>query len=407
MALGSKRSDPAKEHAAGTPNTALPSASPGPFDDVRARGCRLVLPPRSFRPMSQNEPVELAKLNVNPQKCELQLIGSEAVTQPNSGACFKTNVIDEGGSSPHRTWRVGLTLKGNEVARPQDVGTFRLADGSLTFQWKSPPSDSTHLKRLQFCVLRIGGPGGKVDCVLCEPREIDAVGIDATSDRPRVPLVGDWKDLPAREHLFFDMELTGLEGYRITRPCQRAKVDELANMSLSEVAPGKANGQNRPILSIDVKVTSFDKLPAIEVALATPTKFVPRICAEEPQGATSVPVSTASIEQWIVRCENQRKDRETKIKELKKNIDELRKSTSDEDKESVRIMLENRGTSEREMADADAGCQWCKKMKDMLTQIKKKGRLHLRAYIVIEDTQVELVRTKGFPKAERNMGKRH
>lgn len=178
---------PKMEVAVATTNTKPPETKvdlkpdkplPPPFTDIEKKGRLLSLPKRvGGLGAADSESGELCKIHVrDPAECELTLVTSE--TEDGQPRIFLQP--DEAAAKRKRVWiataRVGKGLGGKEET--VRIGTFQLANQTLTFEWNLAAPSWANPHGLTLCTLHVKVADESVPCALFKVVPSKPVGLN-------------------------------------------------------------------------------------------------------------------------------------------------------------------------------------------------------------------------------------
>ncbi len=169
-----------------------PEEDRDPFEDILARERFLVLPPR------KTPDTEIAKVFVSSATaCNLALLGGEVVLGKGREVVIQPGDTDDG----TRVWAVGAEVTGSLGKKNLSIGTFRLKDRSLTFQWQTGSSLPAWGERLRYCLLRVTIEGESELCFLSKPKEVESIKLDFKDSELRLNLPLSESTIPDKQYL--------------------------------------------------------------------------------------------------------------------------------------------------------------------------------------------------------------
>ena len=287
--------------------------------------------------------IELLSLAVEPARCELRLGGSERLL---GGG--RTLELDRSDAAGGRRWDVRLTARNAKaLSNGKLIGSFRLADGKLTFGWRAGAAGAGEAAlRRSLLFIRIGDDSEHV--FLSRPKMIDPVSLDVSRAETVQPVPLDAK-LVAATDLRYEVALDGLHvatGYVDGR-----------HLALGAVVRWQISPTPRftePDITIDVKlVLQQNVMKGLELHVS----LLARDSVDAFPGLTTWrPVWRAPIMK-----RNDKAQREGRVFEL----------------------------------------DWTRRVLDELRAIEQRLRIHLRCFVLVGRVEMVLLKTKGWDELAR------
>jgi len=200
---------PTPDRKAVPQKTDKPAPDHLPFDFIRSNlDGRLSLPEPPRGTLSRQTNTDLATVHLDSAlDCHLSILGSESVLKPGNTFDVTTqDIVDLG--KPIRKWHISITQPKSGLSRKQVVGTFTLADGTLSFRWD--PGATLELQNAEVQLdAQIGETADSIVCSLRSPRYHDVAGVSNDPDKRRIVLI-DQAERPRPEAFVLDCTVSGL-----------------------------------------------------------------------------------------------------------------------------------------------------------------------------------------------------
>jgi hypothetical protein len=363
----------------------------------------------------------------SPLECELTLVGAEAAFGKTLAGNISLEVDDKGNS---RTWTVTRMPVGGAGSKTP-LGTFKLEQHKLTFQWDGKAPSSARPEALRYCLLDIKVNGETKLCRLSPPVMGEPVRLDKM---PRVAYElpkADSATLPDPANLLLEIQPQDFPGEVEVRPTIPVNVGQ---EQLIFVRGGKEKG---PVVQLKVDFT-FDKDKERErliVVRGIATYHLGDVSEEESirdrGGSMDQRLMTdrkkgqldkvSNFDLQLRKAENKlsakSKEYEPEIKRLTKLAHEAErrhkdakgpekaalataKNAAEDDVKQMKEELEalsaavKHWTENRDDAKKLAALQ--DEVLDLMGQTMTKGRLEYRIFVEENNNKIEIYRSKGF-----------
>lgn len=180
---------------------------PPTFADIEKKGRLLSLPQRvGGLGAAESESGELCKIHVqDPTECDLTLVTSEMIDdQPR---LFLQ--LDEAGSKGKRVWiAAARSSKGLvDTGQTARIGTFQLANQTLTFEWNLAAPPWTKPYGLTLCTLHVRVADQSVPCALFKALPSKPVRLNLAQARQVIPFAGTGQSVASGRSLRLAVEL--------------------------------------------------------------------------------------------------------------------------------------------------------------------------------------------------------
>ena len=399
-----------------------------PMFDLKERKGRLRLPARTGGPnlsgtSGPSAGPLLAKVYAPMvSDCDLTLLGVEKAF----GSALSGNIkLDRKDVSGVRSWAVIRMPIGALSGNPVTLGTFRLTGQDLSFHWNPTVPPSAKPDALRYCMLKVEVGGDSQVCRLSEPMEVPPIKFEklATGSAFKV-------DLPRMDaSMLPDVESLSLQIKPVDFP---GKVEQIP---AEPIPPGKSQSiqilgktdKEGALLELTV-LFSFDKDKDNEDGREIRVKGVENYLGKLNLKDAIESGRPLSIKDLNVRLKD-KKDRvkvfEQKAKKedndlqkenasLKPKIDQLTNFAKiSKDKEAIkeaerkkeglveelRRVQESADIAKEKVIDAKGIEKQVQETLDLAQQlIDKKSSLEYRIFIMVNEEEVELYRSKGFTR---------
>ena len=335
----------ARPQASQQPSLQKPRNQPRPLDFIRQN--RFVdLPLLNPGLGVADKRVHLLSLDVEPDKCELRLSGSERLLDRGW-----TLGLLSSRSAGVRRWDVRLTTKNiKSLGAGKRIGSFQLAEGELTFGWSPGVRGSKNEAVLRQSVLWIHVGKQREHVFLSRPKTIAAIPVDVVKFEIVHPVSLDPKILARREDLHYQV---ALESPYQTMNFSNGYHLPLGREMFRTVRPRFAVTGSIPI---EVKlVLRKNQMKALELSVSLWAKQDGFAFAH---GAAFLMQQPA----W----------QPVSIGRIKQSQTHLRKT--------------------RQLQEL----KWTNQVLKGLNDISGRLRIHLRCYVFVDNVQVELLKTEGW-----------
>ena len=322
-----------------------------------------------------------------------------------------------------RSWAVIRTPSGPLDTKVETLGTFKLTGEDFSFHW-SPIVPAAKTDKLRFCMLKVEVGSESQFCRLADPVAVDAIKLEKFDKGSLVKLdlpLLDSSMLPDVESLLLQLKLMNVPG----------KVEQV---SADPISPGKSQvfhirggTEERAILELTASF-SFDKENAKEDGREI------RVKGSETYRANTLTLDealkigrTLSIKDLTARLKDKKERIRPFEREATREENDLKKETARLEPEIKRLALVAKmlkGDAEKDtlikrdglleqlrrvQESANAARQKVSDAKDLEKQaqetldlaqemVTKKSTLEFRIYIVVDEQEVELYRSKGFSR---------
>lgn len=375
-----------------------------PLADVRAKGAKLLLPEWRTGTSAEAAPFKLAELHLErPNDCKLELVGGREVAPPRVFRLESKGVKDA-----VAIWSVKCTANLGE----SEIAEFQVKTDGLSFRWINKQSAVAGNNCLRYCLLRVQTEKDSELCQLCHSNEVEPKAFRAEYSKP-YDLSDDLSvdATPGTTLLQFDVALAGFSGHPEVLTHLPLFAPDKKQTTHSVVSFGPANEMNRyngNSLEFGVRLNETnDRRRLLDLEIRC--KFS-RINDFDSGTVPSSPTATASNikkfhsdnnkKQTFNNITANKKEKESQLPGLKDKArmqsDATLKKAAETEVDTVKGMIEKYEDLLRVIAANDA---WFKEIWPLMQQMEKDARIHYRAYIVIEGREIEIVHTKGFPRA--------
>ena len=239
----------------------VPTSESAALADLRQRNLHLPLP-RMARGLGtvNRDPVELAKLPVDdPNSCELTLVGADVVFGRDQPVHLRPVALSDG----TRQWNVEQ-VAANTVTGPVILGTFRVKDQALWFEWGRAAAPTNAADALPYCLLQVQAGGESELCLLTTPQTSMAAELNLATLNARTDVGLSVPDQALASQLRFEIIPQSFPSYSFVRSSQLVEGD---SGSTSEPA-GPSIGMG----ATDVAIIRF--VPPADAGLDSGDNFV-------------------------------------------------------------------------------------------------------------------------------------
>ena len=400
-----------------------------PFEELLDRKNRLRLPPRGGGGglgggSGASSGPFLAKIYApSTVECDLMLLGIEKAFGSSANGNITLERKDAAGV---RTWAVVRKPIGALSAKVETIGTFKLNGHDLSFHWNSNVPPALKPDALRYCMLKIEVGSESRICRLSEPIEVEAIKFDkfdkSTSVKVDLPRI-DSAMLPDIQNLTLQIKPVDMPGTVEQDPAE-------------PISPGKSQslrilggaGNEGPVLEFTIHFffdKEYDKEDGREIRIKGTETFK----TKDLSVSDAIQIGrTLSLKELNTRL----KDRKDRVKnferDAKREESDLQKQKATLEPEIMRlskfaaIVKEKEAAKEAERkrdhaveqlqrvkesaAAANKKVEEAKELEKRVQEtldftqqlITKKSALEYRIFILVDEEEIELYRSKGFSR---------
>lgn len=410
--------------------TTEPPAAPAnqPLDDLRERKGRLRLPARGGgggglggSSGTSAGPLLAKVYALSPTDCKLDLLGVEKAFGSASAGNILLERKDADGVS---SWAVIRKPTGALSSKIETLGTFKLSGQDLSFHWNPTVPPAVKPDALRYCMLKVEVGTEAQVCRLVEPVAVDAIKLDkfdkASTFKLDLPLL-DAAMLPDVESLMLQLKPIDLPG-----TVEQDSADPIPS-GKSQSIRIRGGTDDRAILELTINF-SFEKEKDKEDGREIRVKGWETYRADKLTLDEALKIGRPlSVKDLNARL----KDRKDRVKNFER---EARREDTDYQKQkglldpeikrlaSVAKVLKEEGAKEAERKrdghieqlrrvkeSADMAQQKVTEAKEVEKQVQetldlaqqliaKKSTLEFRIFIMVDQEEVELYRSKGYSR---------
>jgi hypothetical protein len=363
---------------------------PRPFDDLEARGKRLLLPPFGHDIAKPSGPVVLARIPARSKDLELDLRGCNSVFDQGVDVAQK----QDANPSEMLGWTVFARAINAVSQTPQPIAHFSFSGETLQFNWDEHASSDLHPALLRFCILRIKSKDQSIDCSLFQPDPVDPVVPNVKARRFVWNFTNSKSAYPNPQRLHFEAIVKGLPG-KDAPVVQQVSMGEAASLAVS----GSEGGES--LLNLRLKILQKDDALSLQgeyfshVGPPELGKHKSSKASSRKSITSEHPCSLNDVKAWLKTAQRKtasmatQQDGDPTMEMPQPGIGSSNRRTKTRRTTSGSSRFGAAGIGEQSQTEESLA-----KLQSLLEQISQNTRIGLRVYIEIDGQSVDILASR-------------